>query len=837
MAPRPGSARRLLSPEVIQTSAMDCGPAALKCLLEGFGIHASYGRLREACQTDVDGTSIDTLEEIACQLGLEAQQIMVPANHLLRREARSLPALVVVSLPNGFTHFVVAWRTHGPLVQVMDPGNGRRWMSRARFRELLYLHTHRVPAKDWRDHAGSPEFLEPLSARMTELGLPAARLCAEACADSSWRALAALDACVRLTESLTAGKAVRRGSEASRLVESLLAVGRSDPAALLEQVPEGYWFARPAPRRPEEPAPAEEMLAMRGAVLVQVQGQRPRTGAASEPERALLPRLAAVLDEPPERPLGTLLRMVRQDGVLAPIALAAASLAAAGGTLVEGLLLRGVVDAAWMLPLGLQRLGAAATVLGFLLLTLLLEHRLASGLRGLGRRLEARFRIAFLSKLPRLGDRYFHSRPVSDMAARGHSMSLLRTFPNLGGQLTRSVAELVVLVAGISWLDPPSAPAVVAIAVGCVAIPAAAQRWLTEQEMRLRVHAGVLSRFYLDALLGLFAVRAHGAERSVRTEHEAMLVEWARTGYAMQRVVVALQALEAALGAAAAIALMAGYLQRSGGVGSALLLIYWTLSLPVVGSQIAILLQQWPGQRNAALRILEPLGAPDEEAELQEDVPALAPAAQLGTALGLHQVRVVAGGHTILEDVTLSVAPGAHVAVVGRSGAGKSSLLGLLLGWHTPAAGEVLVDGATLDRGRLARLREQTTWVDPSVQLWNRTLAENLRYGTSGGATSVGCAVEAADLKALLEKLPCGLQTSLGAGGGLVSGGEGQRVRLGRAMARRDARLVLLDEPFRGLDRAQRGPLLLRARAHWTRATLFGVTHDIEHTLSFARVL
>ena len=55
--------RQFLCPEVIQTSAMDCGPASLKAILDGFGLPASYGRLREACQTDVDGTSIDTIEE------------------------------------------------------------------------------------------------------------------------------------------------------------------------------------------------------------------------------------------------------------------------------------------------------------------------------------------------------------------------------------------------------------------------------------------------------------------------------------------------------------------------------------------------------------------------------------------------------------------------------------------------------------------------------------------------------------------------------------------------------------------------------------------------------
>src|ERR1700675_4718324 len=105
--------RRFFVPEVVQASAMDCGPASLKCLLEGFGVAVSYGRLREACQTQVDGTSIDTLEQIAGQLGLVAEQVIVPEDHVLLDEAEVLPAIVVIRLPNGYTHFVVAWRTHG----------------------------------------------------------------------------------------------------------------------------------------------------------------------------------------------------------------------------------------------------------------------------------------------------------------------------------------------------------------------------------------------------------------------------------------------------------------------------------------------------------------------------------------------------------------------------------------------------------------------------------------------------------------------------------------------------------------------------------------------------
>src|SRR5437870_1695041 len=163
--------RRLLAPEVVQTSAMDCGPASLKCLLEGFGVPVSYGRLREACQTDVDGTSIDAMEEIAIQLGLEAEQIVLPADFLLLEEAQALPGIVVVRNPNGVTHFVVAWRRHGRFVQVMDPAIGRRWMPIEDFRSQVYIHTMAVKSADWREWAASEKFLRPLRRKLATLGV------------------------------------------------------------------------------------------------------------------------------------------------------------------------------------------------------------------------------------------------------------------------------------------------------------------------------------------------------------------------------------------------------------------------------------------------------------------------------------------------------------------------------------------------------------------------------------------------------------------------------------------------------------------------------------------
>jgi ATP-binding cassette subfamily B protein len=98
-------------------------------------------------------------------------------------------------------------------------------------------------------------------------------------------------------------------------------------------------------------------------------------------------------------------------------------------------------------------------------------------------------------------------------------------------------------------------------------------------------------------------------------------------------------------------------------------------------------------------------------------------------------------------------------------------------------------------------------------------------------------AIDQADLREVLESLPQGEATLLGENGGLVSGGEGQRVRLGRAMMRSSVRLVLLDEPFRGLGPEQRAKLLARCRELWKTATLLCVTHGIAETDSFDRVL
>ncbi|MBI3913746.1 MAG: ATP-binding cassette domain-containing protein [Chloroflexi bacterium] len=849
--------QRFFVPEVVQTSEMDCGPASLKALLEGFGVSASYGRLREACQTEVDGTSINTIEQIAIQLGLDAEQIMIPADHLLLAEANALPALVVVRLPNGLTHFVIVWSQHGRFVQVMDPGIGRRWVDEKRLLAELYIHRFPVSAQAFRDWAGTEGFLAPLRLRLGELQLTDARiaeLVAQAVADPGWRGLATLDAATRMVASLVRANGLPRGEIATQVLTRFFDDARRTNLEIYptdQSIPAPFWFAEPLPRDPAKPDGeserrlAESSLLLRGAVLVHVRGTILKPPEALV-EKKLSPELAAALQETPLHPEKELWRAVRQDGLFLLSALILALFVAALGVTVEALLLQGVMKLGLSLPESGARMIAIAILFALVLFLFALELPLTVIEQRIGRRLETRLRILLLEKIPRLSDRYFHSRLTSDMTMRAHGLRALRTLPTLAVSVLRLAFQLLFTALGVIILDPVSAPWAIAFTLVFGVLAYFSNIIQREREMRLFTHDGALSRFYLDALLGLIPVRMHGAERSMRREHETLLTEWTRASRDTWRIVVVLQGIGAALYAAFSVIILLNFVTRGGQTSNILLLFYWTLNLPALAQSMFALLEQYPIARNHTLRLLEPLGAPDETdfglriSDLGTDLPKSEirnPKLYVGVGITMDNIAIQAGGHTILSDINLQIKPGEHVAIVGPSGAGKSSLVGILLGWHKPVEGRCLIDSAPLDGERLRALRRETAWVDPAVQLWNRSLIANLQYGNQNGDNSIGNTLEAADLFGILERLPEGMQTALGESGGLVSGGEGQRVRLGRAMNKPDVRLAILDEPFRGLDRAKRSALLMQARARWRGATMFCITHDVAETQAFARVL
>ena len=238
------------------------------------------------------------------------------------------------------------------------------------------------------------------------------------------------------SQPLVRAGGLRRGQQAARALERLpSAIRRSRP--ICRGIPAAYWSVRPAPPGPE----GEEQLLLRGAVLVRVRGRRLSTIAAgsakpSEHDGApspLSPELAAALAEPPSRPGRVLLRCCALM-VCCPSRPAAGPRCRGGRAWCSrACLARAVRPRPRARAVG-QRLGAMGLVLALGPCCCCWNCLLPVGSCAPGRQLEVRLRMALLEKLPRLGDRYFQSRPTSDMAERSHSLHRLRLLPEFGGQ-------------------------------------------------------------------------------------------------------------------------------------------------------------------------------------------------------------------------------------------------------------------------------------------------------------------------------------------------------------------------------------------------------------------
>ena len=845
--PRP----RTIIPEVIQISATDCGPASLKSVFAGMGLELNYRVLREACQTDVDGTSIVTLEELSNQLGLDAEEVMLPLDHVFLPEASALPCIIVTLSAGGRQHFVVLWKRVGPFVQVMDPVVGRRWMRIETLLATLYQHTTSVPAEGWREWAGSDEAVATFERRLLNLGAVGAKaLVAKALEDPGYRSIAMLDAAIRAVQAVIRAGAVGPGRTAASLVQSMIAKAESGAVA----IPESYWSVRPNPE-------VENELLLTGAVLLRVRGwrsdarpQNQNEEPAAPPRSSVDKELAEALRKSQTSPGQTLRRLLREDPRSIPLLLTAGLVVATFGRILQALLLRAMLDLGRDLGTVEQRAAGILVLSGVALLLLAMQVPISLGLLGIGRRLEVRLRKAYFEKLPRTEDRYFQSRLASDMASRCHNIQTMRTLPALIAQGLTVSLEVVATAAALIWAAPGAWPIALGLTAATLVLPLIAQRVFFEPDLRVQTHAGALSSFILNALLGLTPIRIHGAERSLRRGQEAMLVEWTKSRYWLQGLTVGFEGIVMLVSYALVVLLVYSYLQDSGRAALVLLVVFWALRFPILGQRLLILTRTLPSVMNRVRRLLDIIGeipqstgslVPVAEAELHAPPAGDSPyedrqpaAAATGVAIAMERVRIKGGGHLILDKVSLNIAAGEHVAIVGVSGAGKSTLVGLLLGWLRPARGEIRIDGERLDQPAIERLRRTTAWVDPAISIWNQSLLDNLRYGNDfAQGWSLEAALRGAEMLDILEALPAGLQTSLGEGGGLVSGGQGQRVRLARAMLRSGVRLAILDEPFRGLDRDRRARLLAESRRLWANVTMLCVTHDVAQTQGFDRIL
>jgi ATP-binding cassette subfamily B protein len=185
---------------------------------------------------------------------------------------------------------------------------------------------------------------------------------------------------------------------------------------------------------------------------------------------------------------------------------------------------------------------------------------------------------------------------------------------------------------------------------------------------------------------------------------------------------------------------------------------------------------------------------------------------------------------TALREVNLEVAPGETIGVVGPSGSGKSTLMSLVIGFHRPTSGRILLDGRDMNEIDLRSYRSHLAVVSQQTILFEGTLRENIVYGLRDvDEARIQMAVEAANAAEFIAALPRGLEAEIGERGARLSGGQRQRIAIARALLR-DPRVLILDEATSALDTAGEAVVQEALERLMIGRTTFIVAHRL-HTL------
>jgi ATP-binding cassette subfamily B protein len=344
-----------------------------------------------------------------------------------------------------------------------------------------------------------------------------------------------------------------------------------------------------------------------------------------------------------------------------------------------------------------------------------------------------------------------------------------------------------------------------------------------------------------EALAAIPTVQAHAREPYERSRYQAALavaVDTARRRIRAQALVTA-TAITLVFGAVTLV-LWSGAHDVVGGRMTAGALGQFVLYALIGGGSVGALAEVWNEVQRAA-------GGMARIGELLAEIPAIQPPANpralpapLRGELRLSHVTFHYPGRPdmpALDDVSLHVHPGETVAVVGPSGAGKSTLFSLLLRFHDPQTGGVLLDGEDLRTLDPAELRQRIALVPQHPTLFAASAADNIRYGRlDADDQAIVAAARAANADGFLRELPQGYDELLGERGARLSGGQQQRIAIARAVLK-DAPVLLLDEATSALDaQSERAVQEALERLMQGRTTLV-IAHRLATVLKADRIV
>ncbi len=420
-------------------------------------------------------------------------------------------------------------------------------------------------------------------------------------------------------------------------------------------------------------------------------------------------------------------------------------------------------------------------------------------------------------------------RAVSLQARVLHDTNLLSaSLAQMAGRVTRDAVTCAALLASVIYLDWVLSLIVIVVYGINVRPVLSIGRRTRRTTTDVQVHYGALSSFLAETFRGMRMVRAFNLG-AARTEQGKSLIERL---YALQYAIERRRAQ------------LSPVLEFGGGVVVALIIVVagWRIleGVSTIGAfsgfVSAVLLALRPARAlaNFSVTFQQAASAAERVFEKLEQPPGLVdrpdaracPRPEGEIRFEDVSFRYEQGG-AVLQGVNLVVPPGERVALVGPSGAGKTTLINLVLRLFDPSAGRILLDGTDLREFTLESLRSHFGLVAQEATLFHGSIRENVAMGRPGAddaAIRDALVAAAADF---VNALPNGLDTMVGDEGDRLSGGERQRVALARAILR-DPAVLILDEPTSALDAESEH----RIQAALGRLTAGRTTITIAHRLS-----